>query len=341
MASLNQPLPPDPARRERRVSLTTATAADRQSSPIIAVAGLIGAILFGAAATLFDRFLVAGSAGRAESALLAIPAGDLAGFVAGLDALIVFSFAKFGAPLLILAGLVAIEAGAAGGRGRARWSDPAWPVQLVLMTITSAALLTINQLVPWPEPLIRIDAVQGSLERWAMVIPLLLLSVFAVDLLAYWVHRAQHRFAILWRFHAVHHSQRLDVLHNINHPLDLTVGFLLAVLPIALLIQVSAAELLLLAGFFVIQTSLNHMRAPINLGPLGAILSDNRFHFIHHSRDPADFNANFAARFPVIDMIFGTYRKPRAELPDTGLSDRPPPVGVGQHLLALWPKQQI
>lgn len=321
--------------------ITSAAPAANRSGITVAAAAWAGAILIGAAAILSDRLLVAGSAAQAKSALLAITAGDLEQLTGGIDALVIFSLAKFGGPLLLLAGLVAIEIGANGGRARGHWVEPAWLVQMVLMTVTSLALLTVNYLAPWPEPLMRIAADRGTPAYWAMVVPLLLLSVFAIDFLAYWVHRAQHRFAFLWRFHAVHHSQRLDVLHNINHPLDLIAGYLLAVLPMALLIQVGAGELLLLGAFFMIQTSLNHMHAPVNLGPFGAILSDNRFHFIHHSRDPADFNANFAARFPVIDMIFGTYRHPRSELPETGLPDRPPPLGVRQHLLASWPKQGV
>ena len=34
----------------------------------------------------------------------------------------------------------------------------------------------------------------------------ILIALFVVDFMIYWLHRAQHRFDILWRTHAWHHS---------------------------------------------------------------------------------------------------------------------------------------
>ncbi len=73
---------------------------------------------------------------------------------------------------------------------------------------------------------------------------------------------------------------------------------------------------------------------------MGAVLCDNRYHFIHHSRDPADFGSNFAVRFPFIDKLFGTYRPPRSYLPDTGLPDRSPPANIRQYVFASWPPEE-
>jgi sterol desaturase/sphingolipid hydroxylase (fatty acid hydroxylase superfamily) len=186
-----------------------------------------------------------------------------------------------------------------------------------------------------PEPLIQLHRDPASWLYWLKVVPLFLLGLVLGDVLIYWIHRAQHRFSLLWRFHAVHHSQTVDALHNINHPVDLLANYLLATIPVAILVPVGPVELVLLSGFFMIQGYLNHMRAPLNLGPLGIILSDNRFHHIHHSRDPADFNTNFAGRFTFVDRLFGTYNRPRESLPETGLSDSAPPRSVAHYFLAI------
>src|SRR6185295_8161022 len=34
----------------------------------------------------------------------------------------------------------------------------------------------------------------------------IILALFIVDFIIYWIHRAQHRFEVLWRTHAWHHS---------------------------------------------------------------------------------------------------------------------------------------
>ena len=332
MAELTDRLHSEPA-REPRVRAGKAF--------IVPAAGIaaiwIMILLVGAAEMLAHERIGAPNASEAKGALLALAGGDLGRATEGLGALLLVAFAQFGAPLLVLAALVAIETLARDRTLHSRWSDPAWMVQAVLLTCTASILLAITQLKIWPETIVRIQGESGGALQWGSRALLLVAAVVAVDILNYWVHRAQHRFAFLWRFHSVHHGQKLDVLHNINHPIDLVAGYLLAVLPVSIILRVDRTEFLLLSAYFMVQTTLNHMRAPVHLGPLGLLLSDNRYHFIHHSRDPADYNSNFAARFPFIDMMFGTYRPRRKLLPETGLPDRPPPSGVREHLFAKWP----
>jgi lathosterol oxidase len=79
------------------------------------------------------------------------------------------------------------------------------------------------------------------------------------------------------------------------------------------------------------------MNGPIHLGPLNRLVADNRYHFIHHSRDPRHFNSNFAAIFPVIDVMFGTWRKPGRGLPETGLDGQLAPSTLAGYLLARLP----
>jgi sterol desaturase/sphingolipid hydroxylase (fatty acid hydroxylase superfamily) len=253
----------------------------------------------------------------------------------GLATLILYFGIMIGTPLLVLGGVVLVERWTAGADS-APVDRLAWLVQALFGATTIGTLMILGQLGIRGDPLIDIRYGRDEPAYWIATIFAFLAALIAADILTYWLHRAQHRFAWLWKFHMVHHSQRVDALHNINHPIELMMSYLLVAIPVGLLIRVGPLDLLLLAGFFSIQGLLNHMRSPINLGPLGRLLSDNRFHMIHHSRDPADYGSNFAARFPFIDRMFGTYCEPRAQLPETGLPDRDPPTTVGQYVLASW-----
>jgi len=49
----------------------------------------------------------------------------------------------------------------------------------------------------------------GPLHRLATSVPVVAKAVFAfvaAEFVAYWAHRAEHRFRCTWRFHSVHHS---------------------------------------------------------------------------------------------------------------------------------------
>ncbi len=61
----------------------------------------------------------------------------------------------------------------------------------------------------------------GELPLWARV-PLV---IFVGDVGAYWGHRWCHRLALLWRFHAIHHSAtHIDwLVNNRARPLELIV----------------------------------------------------------------------------------------------------------------------
>jgi sterol desaturase/sphingolipid hydroxylase (fatty acid hydroxylase superfamily) len=187
------------------------------------------------------------------------------------------------------------------------------------------------------EPLIKVERADEPAVRLLQVVPVYLLLLFVADFCQYWFHRALHRFGWLWKFHAVHHSPRhLDALHNFVHPVESLGKLLLISVPTALLIGVDAGDLYILAVILTVQGYLLHMNVPLHFGGFGRIICDNRHHFIHHSRRRADFDHNFAAMFPVIDMLFGTYRKPQpGPLPETGFDDVP--TRFSHYLLARWP----
>lgn len=153
---------------------------------------------------------------------------------------------------------------------------------------------------------------------------------FVADILLYWVHRLEHKNKFLWHFHAIHHAvEDLDSVSGAFHPLSNVIRWSMTILPLKFIMSVDLNSALVLAAFLNGLHFMQHTRAPFDFGPFGAIFGDNRFHFVHHSKDPRYYDKNYAAMFPVIDMIFGTYQRPSGDrLPDTGLSNKKGPTSL-------------
>lgn len=98
----------------------------------------------------------------------------------------------------------------------------------------------------------------GVVPRWAPIILILL----AMDGCNWFVHLANHRVRMLWRFHELHHSQEdMNVLTVFRtHPL-IHVSYLLAVVPALVLLSNGELPTLLLVLYVV--RSLSHTPTPI------------------------------------------------------------------------------
>jgi sterol desaturase/sphingolipid hydroxylase (fatty acid hydroxylase superfamily) len=279
---------------------------------------------------------LAHSARHGFFALLAGDAGAREMFNLGLYASLLFL-----PPLVVLAGCAWVETWIAKERPPRASDRLIWPVQLAFGAATLIALSVLALAYFPPTPLIHLELTSGSLLEWTKLVLIYIVALIASEFVFYWLHRAEHRYAWLWRFHAVHHSQHhLDILHAVTHPVEGVMRLMVVAGSIGLLVGFDLTPLCLLVALMTLQSRLTHMRAPINFGPLGRILADNRYHFIHHSRDPADYNCNFSDRFPFIDMLFGTYRPPREVLPETGLPDRAAPMSLTQYMLAVCPEHR-
>jgi sterol desaturase/sphingolipid hydroxylase (fatty acid hydroxylase superfamily) len=140
------------------------------------------------------------------------------------------------------------------------------------------------------------------------VLPGALLAFVATQFFSYWIHRAFHRFPALWRWtHQLHHSaERLDVAGAVMfHPFDMIIQTAQVTVTVALLgVSPDAAGLAgMISVFYAIFQHLN-MRTPRWIGWL---IQRPESHSIHHGRGVHAYNY---ADFPVIDLLFGTYRNP-------------------------------
>ena len=146
----------------------------------------------------------------------------------------------------------------------------------------------------------------AALPYWSQVA----VTVALLDLVAYVWHRANHRWAWLWRFHAVHHS---DVTFDAStafrfHPGELliSIGVRLAV------VTVTGLPILGLIAFEVIYGLANlFVHSDIRIPAvweqrLASVVVTPSLHRAHHSERPEIHNTNFGTILSLWDRLAGT-----------------------------------
>jgi sterol desaturase/sphingolipid hydroxylase (fatty acid hydroxylase superfamily) len=143
-----------------------------------------------------------------------------------------------------------------------------------------------------------------------------------LDFFYYWMHRAQHKFSLLWDQHAVHHSdEHLNVTTGSRmHLTEFLFQSIAIAVPMTLFFKITPATSAVLASVFSGWSFFIHMNLRLSLGPFSWLIAGPQVHRIHHSRQAEHFDKNFAAYFPIWDVLFRTYHHPQAdEYPQTGI----------------------
>lgn len=164
--------------------------------------------------------------------------------------------------------------------------------------------------------------------KTATIIASFVISMFIFDFFYYWRHRLQHQSEILWETHKLHHMDR-EMSATTRGRGDWSepfVSMFLMTVPMAVLFKLDPGTtgkigaalsfaLQMLPIFF-------HSNIKLRFGWATVLITGPQLHRIHHSRLPHHHNKNFAAYFPIWDVIFGTYYQPaREEFPPTGIHD--------------------
>lgn len=145
--------------------------------------------------------------------------------------------------------------------------------------------------------------------HWPLIARVLL-GFLAGELIGYWIHRAQHRWKILWfgTAHVMHHSRtKLSALtSSVNHPIEYVFlyfpyVFMEAAIGAGSQEMTGAVMLSLLQGYVV------HANLDLNLGLLGWIFPAPKNHHRHHSVVFDEQNSNYGCAIILWDRIFGTY----------------------------------
>jgi sterol desaturase/sphingolipid hydroxylase (fatty acid hydroxylase superfamily) len=192
-------------------------------------------------------------------------------------------------------------------------------VVIPLMTLLSVgAAVLLGRYAGWIE--------LRSTQHWPiwLIVPL---TVVAMDGANWLAHYADHRLGFLWRFHALHHSQEeLSVLTSFRaHPLMHTTGFILAAIPVVVLMPTRAIAPVVITVYVCIGT-LQHANLRWTFGPAGRVLVSPAYHRFHHATDVQHLNLGVV--LTIWDVLAGRARFPaRGDAPGrTGLDGRPVPV---------------
>ena len=145
------------------------------------------------------------------------------------------------------------------------------------------------------------------------------------DFFYYWHHRLQHVVPALWEQHKLHHMDEsvYCITSGRHHWLEEAIRVFTIVIPMAILITVGSAQGEVMALVFTQWAIFIHVNVRLPFGPFTPVLVGPQVHRIHHSRDPKHRDKNFAAFFPLWDILFGTYHRPEpGEWPATGVPER-------------------
>lgn len=224
----------------------------------------------------------------------------------------------FGLPFMALilalaAGLAAIEY-LYGVRGT-DWRNNlfAWAIAF----FTGAAFLPLLPL--WQGH----GLIDGAALPFWLALPLFLV---VQDLGEYLFHRAQHRIPWLWSMHALHHSDpAMSALTTQRHFWGDQLVKTVTVWSAASLIVSPTPELVLAYSAASMWNFVVHSALPIDLGRWSWLVNSPAYHRRHHSRLPEHYDSNFAALFPIFDVIAGSYHRPDG-FPPTGLDRKPETV---------------
>jgi sterol desaturase/sphingolipid hydroxylase (fatty acid hydroxylase superfamily) len=133
----------------------------------------------------------------------------------------------------------------------------------------------------------------------------------AITFFYYWWHRWRHQSDFLWRwFHQVHHSpQRIEVITSFyKHPFEILANSVISSAILYLVVGVgpeAAACAVLLTGLAELFYHWN-VKTPYWLGYL---FQRPESHCVHHEEGVHSYNYG---DLPLWDILFGTFRNPRA-----------------------------
>jgi sterol desaturase/sphingolipid hydroxylase (fatty acid hydroxylase superfamily) len=167
---------------------------------------------------------------------------------------------------------------------------------------------------------------------WPHHWPLLTQSALALvigELPGYWVHRFEHEWEGLWRFHAVHHSApRLYWLNAGRfHPIDTLLTFLPSY-GLLVVLGCGVEGLALFTLVTAVHGIFQHANLQLRLGALNHFFSMAELHRWHHSKTLHEANHNYGQTVIVWDTLFGTRFLP---------GDRNPPEEIGIPGLPAFP----
>jgi sterol desaturase/sphingolipid hydroxylase (fatty acid hydroxylase superfamily) len=154
------------------------------------------------------------------------------------------------------------------------------------------------------------------------------LGFLVCDLAVYTIHRLEHKFPFLWRFHQVHHSDsQLDLSSHIRkHPLC----GIYATLIFVVFMLVFGFPLISFFAYNIVGDSMGFLSHSGFAFPTWfykllerLCLISPRNHELHHSVNRREHDSNYGQVFSIWDHLFGTYQNHPHHQIELGLSNIP------------------
>lgn len=202
-----------------------------------------------------------------------------------------------------------------------------WWMNLQAWAVSIASMLTVYTVVhPWSGW----SLIDGeALPLWAAIV----LFILVQDLGENVFHRMQHKIPFLWRMHSLHHSDPdMSVLTTYRHFWGDRFFKTFTVWSAAALIISPVREAVIVYFFISLWNIVAHANLNWNFGKWSWVLNSPAYHRRHHSTQPEHYDSNFAALFPLWDVLLGGYNVPDGR-PETGLDRQPRSLGD----LLFWP----
>jgi len=160
-------------------------------------------------------------------------------------------------------------------------------------------------------------------------------GLFVFELVGYAYHRAAHRVPALWRLHRVHHSSgSMDWLASFRqHPLEILLVTLAQNAPLVLVGLPLGAHVMVLL-LLKLNTVFVHANIVGRMGWWRHLVATPHFHHRHHQQHGAA--RNYAAMFPWLDRMFGTF-----EAETAGPVGLPEPTPAGFWGLLAMPFRRL
>ena len=175
---------------------------------------------------------------------------------------------------------------------------------------------------------------------WSEVLLAVIVADFGVTL----AHYYSHKYRLLWRFHAVHHSVKRMYGFNglMKHPFHQAFELVAGVTPLVL--AGMPLDVAFLLGFAIaIQLLLQHSNVDMRIGPFKYLLALAPVHRFHHLKEAGDGDVNFGLFTTIWDRMLGTAhydRDKRFSSDELGIGAQPDyPTGYLRQLIQPFLRQ--
>ena len=194
------------------------------------------------------------------------------------------------------------------------WPEiPWWRMKGIAFFIVVATINVVLPLLIPPEIASRhlLHASRAGLAG-SIVLGYLVLSLATAT-----IHRAYHRYPLLWRcFHQLHHApQRLDIPGGVVFtPQEMIVNVAVSLLVLVFLLGLNPLAAAITGYIAVFYSLFQHFNVNTPRW-LGWLIQRPESHGVHHRRG---FHAYNYSDLPIWDMLWGTFRNPERFMGDVG-----------------------